>query len=393
MTGRVVIVGASLGGLRTAEQLRANGFTGEITVIGAEPHMPYQRPPLSKEALAGTVDARGLAFRIRESIRDVRWRLRTRAVAADLHARTVTLAGGDVLSVDGLVVATGLTATRLPLTGADDRHHVVRTVDDMVALRGRLGPGVRLTVVGAGFVGCEVAATASTLGADVTVVGSGEVPMRRALGHALGAELRRRHEAHGVRFLLRTTPTGYSPTGVVLDDGREVPADVVVEAVGCSPATGWLAGNGLDLSDGVLCDNWLRVRGFPHVVAVGDVARFPNPRFDDVPRRVEHWSIPSDTARRAARTLIAELGHADHDSSPFTPMPTFWSDQHDARLLSFGAPGLGADDVRVLDGRLGGQVVIGFHRANVLTGVVGLDAPRATIAHRARIGQAADVPT
>lgn len=343
---RVVVVGASMGGLRAAEQLRAAGWTGGITVVGDEKHMPYNRPPLSKDVLAGEVSHAAVAFRPRASCADVDWRLGDAVVGADLTARTVRFAGGDSLSYAGLVVATGLRPRRLTCPGPSAGRHVVRTLDDAQALRAALGPGRRVVVVGAGFIGCEVAATARSLGADVTVVAPEAEPMQRPLGTELGAALRRRHLAHGVRFELGRT-VGHlvgeeRVRGIVLDDGRELPADTVVEAVGSIPNTEWLADNGLDLGDGVRCDALLRVESRPDVVAVGDVARFANPRYDDVPRRVEHWSIPTDSAKHAARTLAAHLAGVAHDASAFAPLPTFWSDQYEERLQSFGAPGLGA---------------------------------------------------
>ncbi|XRQ10533.1 NAD(P)/FAD-dependent oxidoreductase [Actinomadura welshii] len=367
---RMVVVGASLGGLRAAEQLRAAGHTGELVVIGDEPHPPYNRPPLSKEVLAGEVSFDRVAFRMRSSTADVDWRLGTAVARADLAARTVHLADGTDIPYDGLVIATGLRPRRLDAPGSGPSRHVVRTLDDAAALRGRLHPGARVAVVGAGFIGCEVAATARTLGADVTVVAPESEPMLRPLGPALGAELRRRHEGHGVRFLLGRTIARFTATGLELSDGTAVTAEAVVEAVGSVPCTQWLEGNGLDLSDGVLCDGALRVEGRPDVVAVGDVARFPNPRYDDVARRVEHWSIPTDTAKRAARALLGK------EEGPFMPLPSFWSDQYDMRLQSFGAPGLGGDDIRVLEGDLGGEAAVGYHREGALVGVVMLGCVR-----------------
>lgn len=209
--------------------------------------------------------------------------------------------------------------------------------------------------------------------------------MLRPLGARLGAELRRRHEGRGVRFLLGRTVARFTGTGLELSDGTQVAAEVVVEAVGSVPCVEWLDGNGLDLSDGVLCDGALRVEGRPEVVAVGDVARFPNPRYDDVPRRVEHWSMPTDTARHAARTLLGQ------DAGPFMPLPSFWSDQYDLRLQSFGAPGLG-DDVRVLEGDLGGEAVVGYHRDGRLVGVVMLGAARRQAHYRGLLLDDARVP-
>jgi NADPH-dependent 2,4-dienoyl-CoA reductase/sulfur reductase-like enzyme len=247
-------------------------------------------------------------------------------------------------------------------------------------------------VIGAGFIGCEVAATARTLGCEVDVVDPMPVPLVRPLGAALGAEIQRRHEEQGVRFHLGRTVAridgtdATGPSALTLDDRTELAATVVVEAVGSVPNVGWLQGNGLDLSDGVLCDAGLRVIGpggpVRDTVAVGDIARFPNVLFDDVPRRVEHWNFPTETAKRAAKVLAADLAAraAGHDTSAdpdpiealgeYTPMPAFWSDQYEMRLQSFGLPGLGGEDIRLLEGELSGECVAGYHRDGVLVGVV-----------------------
>ncbi|MEU5260609.1 FAD-dependent oxidoreductase [Amycolatopsis sp. NPDC021455] len=362
---RVVVVGASMAGLRAAEAVRKAGYGGEVVVIGDEPHMPYNRPPLSKTALGA--EPADLAFRIPRHARDVTWRLGEAVTAADLSTRTVTCAGGEVLGWSGLVIASGLRPRRLPIPGPD--RCVIRTLDDAARVRAALRPGARLVVVGAGFIGCEVAAAARALGAEVDVVAPESVPVERPLGQLLGAALRRRHEAHGVRFHLGTVPAEYRTSSVVLGDGTELPADLVIEAVGCVPATDWLAGTGLDLTDGVLCDNSLRAGGRPHVVACGDVARFPNPLFDDVPRRVEHWTMATDTAKRAGTALGRHLAGAEPDGTPFAPLPSFWSDQYDFRLQSYGAAGLG-DEVRVLEGDLDGEAAVEYHRRGRLTGVV-----------------------
>ncbi|MFI1534851.1 NAD(P)/FAD-dependent oxidoreductase [Streptomyces anandii] len=394
MSAPVVVAGASMAGLRAAEQLRAAGHTGPITLIGDEPHMPYNRPPLSKEVLAGKASFESLAFRPRAAVADVEWRLGTKVVAADLDRRRVRLDDGGTLSYAALVVATGMRPRRLRCPGPLTGRHTVRTLADARGLRAALTrPGVRVVVVGAGFIGCEVAATAVALGAaEVTVVDPLPLPMAGPLGELLGRALLRRHEARGVRFALGAGVTGFDGDGhvtkVVLDDGTVLPADVVVESVGSVANTEWLDGNGLDLTDGVLTDEHLRAGGRPDVVAVGDVARFPNARYDGVPRRVEHWSIPTDTAKHAARVLAAHLGGAEPDPAPFAPLPTFWSDQHDFRLQSFGAPALGLDDVRVLEGGPDGDLLAGYHRGGRLVGVVALGGPAAAAAaarHRAEL--------
>ncbi|MCZ4608659.1 FAD-dependent oxidoreductase [Streptomyces sp. Lzd4kr] len=378
MTGRVVVAGASMGGLRAAEQLRAAGWTGTITVVGDEPHMPYNRPPLSKEVLAGKAPFESLAFTPKAAAADVDWRLGTPVTAARLAERTVALDDGSEIPYEGLVVATGMRPRRLRCPGPLAGRHTVRTIDDAQGLREELTrPGARVVVVGAGFIGCEVAATAVALGVtEVTVVDPLPLPMVGPLGELLARALLKRHEERGVRFALGTGVAGFEGedrvTGVVLSDGTVLPADVVVESVGSVANTEWLAGNGLDLTDGVLTDEQLRVGGRPEVVAVGDVARFPNARYDGASRRVEHWSIPADTAKHAARTLAAHLAGDRCESAPFAPLPTFWSDQHDFRLQSFGVPALGLDDVRVLDGDPEGDVLVGYHADDRLVGVVAL---------------------
>ncbi|SFY53840.1 NAD(P)/FAD-dependent oxidoreductase [Streptomyces sp. F-1] len=396
MSATVVVAGAAMAGLRAAEQLRAAGWTGPITLIGDEPHMPYNRPPLSKEVLAGKAPFESLAFRPRASVADVRWRLGSTVVAADLDRRTVRLDDGETLAYAGLVVATGMRPRRLRCPGPLTGRHTVRTLDDAQGLRAALTRrGAKVVVVGAGFIGCEVAATAAALGAaEVTVVDPQPLPMVGPLGDLLAGALLGRHERRGVRFALGRGVAAFEGedhvTGVVLDDGTVLPADVVVESVGSVANTEWLDGNGLDLSDGVLTDEHLRAGGRPEVVAVGDVARFPNARYDGVPRRVEHWSIPTDTAKHAARVLAAHLAGDDPGLAPFAPLPTFWSDQHDFRLQSFGAPALGKDDVRVLDGDPDGDVLAGYHTGGRLVGVVALGGPAAAAAaarHRAALLQ------
>lgn len=469
MTKHVAIVGAGLGGLRAAEQLRAAGHAGPITVVGAEPHMPYNRPPLSKELLAhelaeaeaapGT-DAdslaalhRQVAFRRRASVADVTFRLGTAVTAVDLGPAgprapgtgapgtggELTLADGGTVRFDGLVAATGLRPRRLDVpgpAGPGSGRHVLRTLDDCAGLRadlraalagsasaalalgsaaagrpvirgapsypGETGDGLprpRVVVVGGGFIGCEVACTALSLGCDVTVVEPAGPPLFRVLGAQLAQAVQRAHERAGITFVIGRAVIAYAGqdrvTGVVLggqaDAGSAcvsagpvsavLPADLVVEAIGSVPNTEWLAGHGLDLTDGVLCDNSLSavtsVRPGALVTAVGDVARFPNPLVDDVPRRVEHWSMPTDTARRAAATLHARLSGDEVDPKPFRPLPYFWSDQGDLRLQSFGSPGL-ADDVVIAEGDpddLDRGLLATYHRGGRLIGSVAVNLP------------------
>ena len=382
MNPRVVVVGGGLAGLRAAEQLRAAGHAGSIEVIGAEPHLPYNRPPLTKHALVAGPDVMTLLFPRRPATENVRWTLGRRAVSVDLDGSTLTLDDGSTRDFDGLVVATGVRSRRLPLGdgGAPAPTLTLRTVEDAMALHRGLVPGARVVVIGAGFIGCEVAATVAARGCSVHVLDPLLAPLAGVLGPELGTSVRARLEAVGVTFALgvgvtevRTTPTGYA---VHLTDSAEaIAADLVVEAVGSVPETDWLAGQDLDLSNGIGCDGDLRVRrgGIPlgNVVALGDVARFPHPWFGQE-IRVEHWAWPTDLARRAAATLLAGLGTAPAvaSDSAFTPLPSFWSDLPGGRIQSFGLPPLGLGDVQLLEGGWDGDCVVGYHRDGRLVGLV-----------------------
>ena len=385
----VVIVGAGLGGLRAAESLRGGGFEGPITVVGDEEHLPYNRPPLSKEALLGGVDVTGLEFRRKASVEDVTWRLGAGAASCSLADRTVTLADGSVLPFDGLVVASGIRPRRLPIPGPTAGRHVLRTAGDAMRVRDLLGPGVHVIIMGAGFIGCETAATARKLGADVAIVAIDEQPMIRPLGAELGAGMRRRHEANGVHFHLGHTIDSFNGDdhvrSVSLSDGSELPADLVIEAVGSVANVEWLAGNDLDLSDGLLVDSAMQVdTGLAPVVAVGDIARHPNALFGNVPRRIEHWNMPTETGRRAGHTLAALLGGTEPDRGPFTAMPSFWSDQYHHKLQSFGMPGI-ADRIELVEGTPDGPCIVEYHDATGLVGVVGLDRTQELAPYRKQL--------
>lgn len=374
----VVVVGAGLGGLRVAESLRGGGYAGVITIVGDEPHLPYNRPPLSKEALQDGIDATTLEFRRKASIDDVTWHLGSGAVASNLANRTVTLADGTVLEFDGLAIASGIRPRRLPIPGPAGSRFMLRTIDDATQVRALLGEGSNVVIMGGGFIGCEAAATATKLGAaSVHIVALDPEPMVRPLGLELGAGMRLRHEAHGVQFHLGMTIDHFGGDDrvqtVVLSDGTELRADVVIEAVGSVANVEWLAENGLDLSDGVLVDDAMRVVGVDApVVAVGDVARHPNRLFDDVPRRIEHWNMPTETGRRAGATLATLLAGGQPDDNPFTAMPSFWSDQYSHKLQSFGMPGI-ATEIVVVDGEPDSACIAEYRNDSGLVGVVGID--------------------
>lgn len=405
MTHRVVIAGAGLAGLRTAESLRTHGFADEVIIVGDEIHLPYNRPPLSKEALgAEGITHEALAFRHKPNVSDVDWRLGRQVTSSDLAATSVTLNDGEIIEADVIVAATGVRPRRLTLAGptftAATGHHIVRTIEDANALRADLQPGARLVVLGAGFIGCEVAATARKLGVDVTCAAYDPAPMLRPLGPELASYLQRFHETHGVAFRLGVGVTGLTGSdrvdGVDLADGSHLHADVVVEAVGSVCNTEWLAGQDLDLADGVLTDNALRPIGvggpLDSVAVVGDLARYPNPLFDDVARRVEHWNIPTETGKRAGAVLAAKLAgdRGNYETviaNEFKPMPAFWSDQYDLRIQSFGLPGA-ATDVQLLEGSWeADEVVVGYLRDGVLMGVVGVGLLKSVMALRTMIGK------
>ena len=402
MTKPVVIVGASMGGLRVAEALRRFGYAGPITAIGDEPYAPYNRPPLSKEVLAKEVSHEAVAFAQRPATEDVNWVLGTRVVSADLDHKTVTDSNGDTHAYSALIAATGLRPKRLQVPNGElAGRHAVRTLDDAIGLRAALVPGARVVILGAGFIGCEVAATARKLGCEVTVVAPGVHPIVRPLGVELAKELQRRHEAEGVRFIMKTTITDLIGTahveGVQLDSGEQLDCDVLVEAIGSHANTEWLEGTDVDITDGILTDNAMRAirtDGTVHedVFAIGDVARFANPIFDDVARRVEHWNIPTDTAKRVGQVLGAKLNSAENWPSvldeQFAPVPSFWSDQFEMHILAFGLLAL-ADEVKLIHGEIDGDCVFGYYRAGTMVGVCGIGLRSTVQGYRAAIGSLA----
>ncbi|MDF9809593.1 3-phenylpropionate/trans-cinnamate dioxygenase ferredoxin reductase subunit [Aurantimicrobium minutum] len=396
----VVIVGASMGGLRAAETLRKSGYEGRLVVIGDEPHAPYNRPPLSKEVLAEQVDHAAVAFPMSEVLDDVEWILGNAVVGTDLDSQTITLADGQVVEYNSLIIASGLRPRRLDMPGQPARGaHAIRTLDDAMALRPELKPGAKVVVYGAGFIGCEAAATATKLGATVTVVGKGPVPMLRPLGQQLAEDIQRRHEAHGVRFVMNTYLTEIlgddSVTGVVLDNGETLECDVLIESIGSLPNTEFLEGNDIDIESGVQVNaalHALRNDGTPwaNVFAIGDVARFPIPQFDPTTRRVEHWNIPTEMARKVGKQVALQLGddveaHATELAKNFAPIPSFWSDQFEVSLLAYGLLDQGTE-VRLLEGQVGGDCIYGYYRGDDMVGVCGIGMRSKVMGYRNKVG-------
>jgi 3-phenylpropionate/trans-cinnamate dioxygenase ferredoxin reductase subunit len=410
MARPVVIIGASMGGLRTVETLRRSGYTGRVLVIGDELHAPYNRPPLSKEVLAADVHHAAVAFPQGADIADVEWMLGRRVVHVDLERARVIDDLGAEHDYAALVIATGLRSRRLALPAKPaSGTFVIRSLDDAIALRASISEGVRVVVYGAGFIGCEVAATVRKLGADVTVIGKPELPLLRPLGAALAAEIQKRQEVHGVRFFMNSTITkvsgGDRVESVLLDSGVELYAQVLIEAIGSEPNNELLEGEDADLADGIATDSSLRVlrangQPWPNVFAVGDVARFPIPKFSATPRRVEHWNIPTEMARKVGKTIALLRASAGPDAGtnsaealaaelakPFAPIPSFWSDQFDTSLLAYGLLD-GADDVRLLEGEgeVGGDCVYGYFVGDAMVGVCGIGMRSRVMSYRNQVG-------
>jgi NADPH-dependent 2,4-dienoyl-CoA reductase/sulfur reductase-like enzyme len=370
----VVIVGASLGGLRTAQSLRAVGFGGAITLIGDETHKPYDRPPLSKQVLAGDWEP-GQASLADESELDkleVDLRLGTRATDLDVPSRTVTLHGGEQIRYDALVIATGASPRRIPETPDLQGIHVLRSLEDCLDIRNAIRKSSSIVVVGAGFIGAEVAATARKRGLDVTVLEALPVPLSRGLGPTLGPVVAGIHADHGVDLRTGAGVAGFEGKHhverVVLADGGHVDADVVVVGIGVVPNTQWLEGSGIELRDGVVCDQFSQSVSAPNIYAVGDCARWYNPLFDEV-MRIEHWTNGVEGAMAVANAIAGE-------KAPYAPVPYVWSDQYDSKIQIVGRPSAD-DEVEVPLGAFDDRKFVALtHRDGRLTGAVGLDEPR-----------------
>jgi 3-phenylpropionate/trans-cinnamate dioxygenase ferredoxin reductase component len=393
MQRRAVVVGASLGGLRAAESLRQGGYDGVLTIIGAERHLPYDRPPLSKQILTGKAGPDDLALRLDADL-DAEWQLGIEATGLDLDRRLVQVAAGDDVPYDVLVIATGAHPRTLLGAAPGPGVHYLRTLEDAIALRDDLGVASRAVVVGAGFIGLEVAASARTLGIDVTVVEALPVPLERAVGARMGAVLADLHRRHQVDVRLGVGVAGLVGTdrveGVRLADGGVVPAEVVVVGVGVAPATAWLDRSGVDLSDGVLCDDRLRVLvdGLPRpdVVAVGDVTRWRHPGYGRSVR-VEHWTNAAEQGEAAARTLLEGAG-----APPFAPTPYFWSDQFGVKIQFVGET-LAGDEVAVIEGDPAeDRFVAAYGREGRLVAALGVRRPARVLALQALIGAGAAFP-
>ena len=383
----VLIVGGGLGGLRTAEALRGKGFTGKITLVGDEEHQPYNRPPLSKEALSSGLSHEELKFRQRDSVADINWVLGSAAQKLNTAKREVTLANGNTLKFDALVIATGIRPRLLPIPGPTQGLFTLRTLNDAHSLKAAITPGSNVVILGSGFIGCELAATASKLGAKVHVISLDAEPMIMPMGSELGAAMRTRHEAKGIKFHLGHTVTQFNGDtnieSVTLDSGEVIKADAVIEAIGSVPNTEWLQDNELNLDNGVLVDSNMRAVGanIP-IYAVGDIANHPNTFYGDQTRRIEHWNMPTETGKRAGAALAAELAGEQPPTDNFFALPAFWSDQYEYQLQSYGLPGAATSN-KVVSGELDGPCIVEyFNDENTLCGVIGIDTVKELMPYR-----------
>ena len=385
--GTIVVIGASLAGLRAAEEIRHEGHRGPVIIAGDEVHAPYDRPPLSKQVLSGKWDVE----RIHHHAPDVldtlglEFRLGRRAVALDTSSKVVSLQDGSELHYDGLIVATGASPRRLPGTEGMSKVWMLRTLDDCIGIRADLaaaGDAPRVVVVGAGFIGSEVAATCQGIGARVTLLEAYHTPLARVLGDQMGRVCADLHRANGMDLRCSVTvdrlepdPDGPDPVTVVLDDGTRVPADVVVIGIGVDPSVSWLEGSGLELDNGVRCDGALFAG--EGVVAAGDVANWTRPTTGR-PSRVEHWTNAAEGGAASARNLLA--GSAD--AVPYDPVPFFWSDQYTTKIQMIGLAEAGDEVVVVSGSAEEGKLVALYRSGDRLGAVFTLSQPAKLMGYR-----------
>ena len=392
MRHRVVIVGSSVGGVRTARALRTEGFTGRITLVGEEPELPYDRPPLSKQVLTGAWPAERAGLLTTQAAADagIELRLGVAARSLDTEARRVHLADGEVLPYDDLVIATGASARPSPWQ-PESGVYMLRTLADCRTLKKCFADGASVVMIGGGFIGAEAAAAARSAGCDVTLVDAVAVPMERAAGPVVGAllaDIQRRNGARTRFGVAVQSVTGRAgDLAVTLSDTSVVRAEAVVVGIGAIPNDQWLQGSGLTVEDGIVCDEYLAAAGATHVYAIGDVARWPHPELD-AEVRSEHWTNAADQARCVART-IALAGARE----AYQPSDYIWSDQYDWKLQLagqrsravaewvIGTPGAERPRVTVLHGDAAGR----------LCGTVCLNWPKAFVQCRRLVDERAPV--
>ena len=370
----IAVIGASLAGLSAARALRAQGFAGDLTVVGGEQQRPYDRPPLSKEFLTGDIGEDALALEADDDDLNAEWLLGVHATRLDGSAAAVQLDNGAAIQADGIVLATGARARTWPGSEGLAGVHVLRTVDDAVALRDELRPGARLVVIGAGFIGAEVASTAAKLGLDVTVVEAALAPLAGPLGVQLGAAVARLHTEHGTRLLCGAPVAGLigddRVTGIELADGRRLAADIVLVGIGAVPNVEWLRDSPVELANGVVCDAG-GATSVPNVVAVGDCAAWHEPSVG-WPHRVEHWTGALERPAIAVATLLAG---GRHNGNPAKP-PYFWSDQYGRRIQFAGIAHTGDEITFEVGSARDASFLAVYRRGGEPVAVLGMDQPK-----------------
>ncbi|MHA3023579.1 NAD(P)/FAD-dependent oxidoreductase [Mycobacterium sp. BMJ-28] len=383
--GGIVIVGGGLAAARTAEQLRRAEHTGPITIVSDEAHLPYDRPPLSKEVLRNADHDVVLKPQEFYDENNITLRLGSAAASVDTAAQTVTLADGSVLGYDDLVIATGLVPKRIPSFPELEGIRVLRSIDESAALRAHAATARRAVIVGAGFIGCEVAASLRQLGVDVVIVEPQPTPLASVLGERIGALVTRLHEAEGVQVRCGVGVAAVEGTDhvekVVLSDGTELAADMVVVGIGSHPVTGWLSGSGIEVDNGVVCDDTGRASA-PHVWAIGDVASWRSEVGHQV--RVEHWSNVAEQARALVPAILGREA-----ASPVASVPYFWSDQYDVKIQCLGEPA--ADDTVHIVEDDGRKFLAYYERDGLLTAVVGGGMPGKVMKARGKIAAATPI--
>lgn len=381
MLRRIAIVGASLAGLRAAETLRDRGFSGELTLIGDEPHRPYDRPPLSKQVLQGAWEAEQTFFRKKDGYDALAldMRLGVRAVSVDLRSRRVALADGTFVDYDRLIIATGARVRTLPAIAPRPGLLTLRGLDDAIVLRRALMDAAHVAIVGAGFIGLEVAASCRARGLRVTVIEMLPIPLSPILGPAFGDMVAAMHRDHGVDLRTGVVVTdifGESRVaGVALSDGSRIDADVVVVGIGVTPNTEWLEHSGLTIDNGIVCNG--SGEAAPGVYAAGDVARVAN-RWHGASPRIEHWTNAVEQAVHAAENALA----GPEASASFSSVPYFWSDQYDRKIQFIGAA-RPHDEMAIVDGSLADRRLTAlFRRGDRVVACLAVNQPRALIKYR-----------
>jgi 3-phenylpropionate/trans-cinnamate dioxygenase ferredoxin reductase component len=381
---KIVIVGGGLAAARTAEQLRRAEYSGSITIVSDEAHLPYDRPPLSKEVLRKEVDDVALKPREFYDEKDIILRLGSAASSLDTAEQTVTLADGTVLGYDELVIATGLVPRRIPAFPDLEGIRVLRSFDESMAIRQHASEAQHAVVIGAGFIGCEVAASLRSLGVAVVLVEPQPTPLALVLGEQIGGLVARLHRDEGVDVRTGVSVAEVRGQGhvdsVVLSDGTELAADLVVVGIGSRPATEWLEGSGVAVDNGVICDEAGRTSA-PNVWALGDVASWRDPTGHQV--RVEHWSNVADQARVVVPAMLGQ------DVPSAVVVPYFWSDQYDVKIQCLGEPE--ASDIVHLVEDDGRKFLAYYERDGVVVGVVGGGMPGKVMKVRAKIAAATPI--